>query len=175
MTPCRFLWKQADTDFTNGKPTKVKVFKWTGKNDYVALCLPDSISFGGGYVSVCSRSTLRYSDTYKETGNTACSWIQTFWMDPRHLALHLITTFCARTLRMAREQPGLSALVWRSGELHDDMPAAEYFHMLNPRSLGLTWRYISQSHSVAFQVSSTTSDCQCAWKSCLPDGIEQRD
>lgn len=43
-----FLWKQADTDFLNGNPTKVQVFKWTGKNDYVALCLPDSISFGGG-------------------------------------------------------------------------------------------------------------------------------
>jgi TLD len=30
---------------------KVKVFKWTGKNDYVALCEPESISFGGGCVS----------------------------------------------------------------------------------------------------------------------------
>jgi len=43
-----FLWKQADTTFLHGKPTKAKVFKWTGKNDYVALCLQDSISFGGG-------------------------------------------------------------------------------------------------------------------------------
>ena len=38
----RFLWQQrvgADG---------VRVFKWTGKNDYVALCEPDYISFGGG-------------------------------------------------------------------------------------------------------------------------------
>ncbi|KAI0309573.1 TLD-domain-containing protein [Amylostereum chailletii] len=36
-----FLWKmQADGG--------LKVFKWTGKNEYVALCEPDYISFGGG-------------------------------------------------------------------------------------------------------------------------------
>ncbi|KAH9974212.1 TLD-domain-containing protein, partial [Russula compacta] len=35
-----FLWKaQGDG---------VRVFNWTGKNDYVALCEPESISFGGG-------------------------------------------------------------------------------------------------------------------------------
>ncbi len=28
----------------------MSVFKWTGKNDYVALCEPDYISFGGGCV-----------------------------------------------------------------------------------------------------------------------------
>ena len=27
---------------------RVRVFKWTGRNDYVALCEPDYISFGGG-------------------------------------------------------------------------------------------------------------------------------
>jgi hypothetical protein len=26
------------------------VYKWTGKNDYVALCQPEHLSFGGGYV-----------------------------------------------------------------------------------------------------------------------------
>jgi hypothetical protein len=36
----RFLWKYA-----NGQ---LEVFKWTGNNDYVALCEPDFISFGGG-------------------------------------------------------------------------------------------------------------------------------
>ena len=36
----RFLWK-----FANGQ---LKVYKWTGRNDYVTLCEPDSISFGGG-------------------------------------------------------------------------------------------------------------------------------
>lgn len=28
----------------------MRVFKWSGKNDYVALCEPEYISFGGGYV-----------------------------------------------------------------------------------------------------------------------------
>ncbi|KAH9985252.1 TLD-domain-containing protein [Russula vinacea] len=37
-----FLWK------VTGDGDKVRVFKWTGKNDYVALCEPESISFGGG-------------------------------------------------------------------------------------------------------------------------------
>ncbi|KII83721.1 hypothetical protein PLICRDRAFT_439093 [Plicaturopsis crispa FD-325 SS-3] len=35
-----FLWKYVDG--------KLRVFKWTGRNDYVALCEPDYISFGGG-------------------------------------------------------------------------------------------------------------------------------
>lgn len=29
---------------------QLKVWKWTGRNDYVALCETDSISLGGGYV-----------------------------------------------------------------------------------------------------------------------------
>lgn len=36
----RFLWK--------ARGDSVEVFKWTGQNDYVALCEPESISFGGG-------------------------------------------------------------------------------------------------------------------------------
>ncbi|RPD72704.1 TLD-domain-containing protein, partial [Lentinus tigrinus ALCF2SS1-7] len=36
-----FLWQKVG-------PDRVRVFKWTGKNDYVALCEPDYISFGGG-------------------------------------------------------------------------------------------------------------------------------
>lgn len=28
----------------------VEFFKWTGRNDYVALCEPDSVSVGGGSV-----------------------------------------------------------------------------------------------------------------------------
>ncbi|CAL1697514.1 unnamed protein product [Somion occarium] len=36
-----FLWKM-------GPDNRVRVFKWTGKNDYIALCEPDYISFGGG-------------------------------------------------------------------------------------------------------------------------------
>jgi hypothetical protein len=36
-----FLWR-AEADGS------VRVWKWTGRNDYVALCETDSISFGGG-------------------------------------------------------------------------------------------------------------------------------
>ncbi|KAG5730069.1 hypothetical protein E4T56_gene1877 [Termitomyces sp. T112] len=35
-----FLWKYIGH--------KLQIFKWTGKNDYVALCEPEYISFGGG-------------------------------------------------------------------------------------------------------------------------------
>ena len=36
-----FLWQMVGKD-------RLRVFKWTGRNDYVALCEPDYISFGGG-------------------------------------------------------------------------------------------------------------------------------
>jgi len=36
-----FLWKMQKDD-------SLHVYKWTGKNDYVALCEPEYISFGGG-------------------------------------------------------------------------------------------------------------------------------
>ena len=56
----RFLWKATETivdpkeEETSGDGTEViwptiKVFKWTGMNDYVALCEKDSVSVGGGY------------------------------------------------------------------------------------------------------------------------------
>lgn len=37
---------------------KLEIFKWTGKNDYVALCEPDFLSFGGGYVLTYCLPTL---------------------------------------------------------------------------------------------------------------------
>jgi len=44
-----FLWKQVlGDDEDGGAEPRVKVFKWTAKNDYVALCENDYISFGGG-------------------------------------------------------------------------------------------------------------------------------
>lgn len=43
-----FLWRSEK----HGEEVCVEVFKWTGKNDYVALCEPGFISFGGGCVSV---------------------------------------------------------------------------------------------------------------------------
>ncbi len=37
---CRFLWRYSNT--------KLSVYKTTGRNDYIALCEPDYLSFGGG-------------------------------------------------------------------------------------------------------------------------------
>ncbi|KAF9442810.1 TLD-domain-containing protein, partial [Macrolepiota fuliginosa MF-IS2] len=37
-----FLWKWVEDN------DELKVFRWTGRNDYVALCEPGFISFGGG-------------------------------------------------------------------------------------------------------------------------------
>lgn len=42
----RFLWR-----YINGK---LDVFNWTGKNDYVAMCEPGYLSFGGGQVFLIS-------------------------------------------------------------------------------------------------------------------------
>jgi len=39
-----FLWKWLEEE------DDLRVFKWTGRNDYIALCEPNFISFGGGYV-----------------------------------------------------------------------------------------------------------------------------
>jgi hypothetical protein len=50
-----FLWKAAHGE-------DVRVFKWTGKNDYVALCEPESISFGGGYVRITRLVAWRITD-----------------------------------------------------------------------------------------------------------------
>lgn len=46
-----FLWKWVENSRNGDGGGELGVFKWTGKNDYVALCEPGSISFGGGYVS----------------------------------------------------------------------------------------------------------------------------
>ena len=54
----RFLWQLV------GKG-RVRVFKWTDKNDYVALCESDYISFGRGCASrTCpsSRASSRHTD-----------------------------------------------------------------------------------------------------------------
>ena len=40
----RFLWRLIPGD-------GLRIYKWTGKNDYVALCEPEYLSFGGGCVS----------------------------------------------------------------------------------------------------------------------------
>ncbi|KAG8988373.1 oxidation resistance protein 1 [Tulasnella sp. 427] len=45
-----FLWKTVGPNPAShfGAPSGVKVFKWTGRNDYVALCESEYLSFGGG-------------------------------------------------------------------------------------------------------------------------------
>jgi hypothetical protein len=40
---------------------KLDVFRWTGKNDYVALCEPGFLSFGGGCVKIHTSHLSRYS------------------------------------------------------------------------------------------------------------------
>ncbi|KAI0798217.1 TLD-domain-containing protein [Abortiporus biennis] len=63
-----FLWKEMSDH-------KVKIFKWTGKNDYFALCEPDYISFGGGE----GRYGLYLDDTLSEGSSARCP---TFDNDP---------------------------------------------------------------------------------------------
>ncbi|KAG8867586.1 oxidation resistance protein 1 [Serendipita sp. 405] len=49
-----FLWRSKSSipnpqDETPADPTPdISVYRWTGKNEYIALCEPDSISLGGG-------------------------------------------------------------------------------------------------------------------------------
>jgi len=43
-----FLWKTTSSSGRLDKADGVNVFKWTARNDYVALCEPDYLSFGGG-------------------------------------------------------------------------------------------------------------------------------
>jgi len=61
----RFLWKATEAIIdpkgeASGEDAEVvwppvSIFKWTGMNDYVALCEKDSVSFGGGYETLCLR------------------------------------------------------------------------------------------------------------------------
>jgi hypothetical protein len=53
-TPSRFLWKTASiipeptAETDEDELPQVDIFRWTGRNDYIALCEPDSVSLGGG-------------------------------------------------------------------------------------------------------------------------------
>lgn len=73
-----FVWKYVDGKF--------EVFKWTGRNDYVALCEPDYISFGGGWVFLSSRpdsAGLRlFADWFSTvgTGIMGCTLTSLYWM-----------------------------------------------------------------------------------------------
>jgi len=61
-----FLWKFKDT---------LHVYKWTGRNDYVALCELDYLSFGGGD----GKYGLYLDDTLLD-GSSA--WCPTFANEP---------------------------------------------------------------------------------------------
>jgi len=54
-----FLWRYVDD--------KLDIYKWTGKNEYVALCEPGYLSFGGGN----GRYGLYLDDTLLD-GSSAC-------------------------------------------------------------------------------------------------------
>ena len=45
LTFLRFLWR---VDLHDNH--EIQVYKWTGRNGYVALCEKSGFSFGGGYV-----------------------------------------------------------------------------------------------------------------------------
>ena len=51
---------------------RVRVFKWTGRNDYVALCEPDYISFGGGCAFSFFFALNGADDRALGTGTTGC-------------------------------------------------------------------------------------------------------
>jgi len=55
-----FLWRYIDGH--------LDVFKWTGKNEYVALCEPKFLSFGGGD----SRYGLYLDDTLLDGSSARC-------------------------------------------------------------------------------------------------------
>jgi hypothetical protein len=131
----RFLWKASGDE--------VQVFNWTGKNDYVALCEPESISFGGGCDTVlfflpcfplspltcqCWRLTCCFVTEMVITDST--------WTKRSMKGHPLVARRSTMTLSVLQTKaqvkvamvvmlapPRLNALVWRSGALgyHHDM------------------------------------------------------
>lgn len=59
MSYFSFLWKFKDT---------LHVYKWTGKNDYVALCESEYLSFGGGQVDISINGWKSHSCTFFSDG-----------------------------------------------------------------------------------------------------------
>ncbi len=58
-----FLWKWRSVVVAreeDHRGSELEVYKWTGKNDYVALCEMSSISFGGGYVYLAPITKITY-------------------------------------------------------------------------------------------------------------------
>lgn len=83
-----FLWKFKDT---------LHVYKWTGKNDYVALCEPDYLSFGGGQVTqVFINVKISHSYITLATESMGCIWTtHSLTVLPPGVPL-LRTSHCAR-------------------------------------------------------------------------------
>jgi hypothetical protein len=77
-----FLWKYVDGI--------LKVFKATGKNNYVALCEPDYISFGGGSVRVRS-SHILLTNYLIGMDTMAFIWTTPYSKARLHLVQHLTT------------------------------------------------------------------------------------
>jgi len=69
-----FLWKLTSNP-EDGIGKRLRVFKWTGRNDYVALCEPGYLSFGGGD----GKYGLYLDDTLLD-GSSA--WCPTFANEP---------------------------------------------------------------------------------------------
>jgi hypothetical protein len=134
MVP-RFLWKAVGDE--------VRVFNWTGKNDYVALCEPESISFGGGCDIV-----LFFSPCFPLPPLTCQCWRLTYcfvtemvitdytWTKRSMKGHPLVARHSTMTLSVPQTKaqvkvamvvmlapPRLNALVWKSGALgyHHDM------------------------------------------------------
>jgi len=70
-----FMWKYVDGKF--------EVFKWTGRNDYVALCEPEYISFGGGYVMCFFLSLSPHHLAFTQLTNTLTVQGWPIWALPR--------------------------------------------------------------------------------------------
>ncbi len=93
---------------------KVQVFKWTGKNDYVALCEPEYISFGGGYVHTFPRSK-NIIIFPSEMGTTVCISTILCQTAPQHPAPPLTTNLCARLVPVKVKAQSSNVSRWKCG------------------------------------------------------------
>ena len=96
------------------------MYKWTGRNDYVALCEPEYISFGGGCVNFFTRCGPRLTVQRAVTATTACISTRHCRTDRLRGAPHSITSRCARLgLARAKMSP-LNVSGWKCGALAAD-------------------------------------------------------
>lgn len=79
-----FLWKYADNEF--------HIFRWTGRNDYVALCEPSFLSFGGGSVFFVRPFPQLINQTVMDI--MVCISMIVFWRGLPPRVPHSITNLC---------------------------------------------------------------------------------